>query len=277
MNTLKKRDYYNDFCHHILCIVSNALEQETRNIHLETPISQFGLDSITITKIIVIFNKVFELELSPVALYGYKTIKEMGVDLYNRYQEKIDTKSVTSHSIKLLCDQLLVENPIAPEEIDSIEVVKREYLFVFSAINRTQLLEDLHEMVLYIKGHIDKNLMATLELELMSNCKTEKIHLAIIAQDSANLLNAINSFISGELNSRIYFGEKVDQEQHNITMFSVCNDAKSFLRTCYSIGDIEKIAALWSLGIDIDWKLLTSPSKLWMADSMDNCNTQHLV
>ncbi|TAK71819.1 MAG: hypothetical protein EPO11_10865 [Gammaproteobacteria bacterium] len=225
-------DVYVNFCDYILYIVSNALGKEVRELHLDSPISQLGLDSMAIIKIISSINKAFKLELSPVTLYGHKTIRDITSDLYNRFGDKIN---------------------ISIPEINYPQQTQRDYLLVFSAFNKELLLNTLRNIAYYLKDNInDHSLIANLEKKLMSTCKPEKERLAIIARDNVSLLREINHFISGQLNEQIYIGEMRDNS-HNITIFAACDKAKMFIKNHLLRGEVKKLAVLWSLGIEMDW------------------------
>lgn len=191
-----------------------------------------------------------------IKLYGHKTVKDVAYDLYNRFQEKIDAGEVNLQSIKLLYEQ---ENE--PPIIAYDPITNRVHLLVFSAQNREGLLKILHKVADHLKKCVDESsLIAILEFELMSIRRPDKVRLAIIARDNQELLAEINHFISGQDSNYIYVDE-IENKTDGITMFASCNDAKTFLRNSFYDGSVKKIAALWSLGIEIDWSIFTNENK----------------
>ena len=273
MAVLEKSDYYTNFCEQVLFIVSTVLSKATQKLYLDSPISQYGLDSIGITNIISIINKAFKLELSPVSLYGHQTVKEAATDLYNRFGKEIDSREIDFELIQQHCEQFIGTNldkdPTTPEinchhQIEktvSETIVDRDYLLVFSAVNSDSLLETVRNVARYLAEHMDEsNLIAALELELMSSDTSEKERLAIIAKNNKALLTEMNNFISGQLNNQIYIGEMA-VKSNNITMFVSSEEARMYLQNSFFNDGVKEIAALWSAGVEVDWSIFTKENK----------------
>ncbi len=248
MKQSKKGNPYDDFSDQILLIVKKSLNKKVQYLYLDSPLSEFGLDSIMVTKIVSMINNLFKLKLSPVTLYGHKTVRDVAYDLYGRFQEKIDAAEVNLQSINFLYEK---ENE--PQVIACDAISNRDHLMIFSAKCKDDLKMTLQNVADNLKKRADESgLITTLELELMSTCRPEQARLAIIAQDNKELLAEINYFISGKSSNYIY-ADEIEYKVDDITVFSLCNDAKEFLRNSFHDGGIKKIAALWSLGVEIDW------------------------
>ncbi|MBX9357298.1 phosphopantetheine-binding protein [Chromobacterium piscinae] len=256
MEQLKKRTGYDIFLEQILFIVKKTLNKESQTLYLDSPLSQFGLDSIMVTNIVSMINNFFKLKLSPVTVYGHKNVRDVASDLYDRFRIEIDTARISLQSIKSAYENVS-DYPIVVSDV----FADRPRLIFFSASDNGQLKKILHGVVDFLNNSSDDpNLIKALEFEFISLCRPGKARLAIIANDRKELLEEINYFIAEQSSNYIY-AENLNEVVSNIDIFSSCNNAKKFLRDSICDNGLKKIAGLWSLGVDIDWHMVLGESR----------------
>lgn len=192
MDSLGKKELI-DFSEYMLLIVSKVLGKKAQEFSLDSPISQFGLDSIGVTKIVFIVNKAFKLKISPVSLYGHKTVKEAASNLYHSFENIIDLEEITPQLIQSLCDKFLAadsEQKITVSEssrFNQTETVLKE-----NNVNREHLLGNSLGLVssLFDRVQQEPNFVAYTLLDAEAN-KVGQITNADLHKNSLLIAKAI--------------------------------------------------------------------------------------
>lgn len=131
----------------------------------------------------------------------------------------------------------------------------RPMLFVFSARKKT----DLRNQILNMKRHLwerDYLSPADFALTLLLGREAMEERLAVIASGREELLALLELALEGKVDDQRLFSGNVEDGEAGESEYAMEENGRRTLRQWVTEGVLEKLARLWTEGLDIDWREL---------------------
>ncbi len=154
---------------------------------------------------------------------------------------------------------IVEEHPVPPR---TAEDPAARHLFPFSAANPDRMRELLERMLAFLEKATDLS-MRDMTYTLQAGREALAERLAVVARSREELAAALRERLDGrtedEREFALFAGNS--EREDGATAFLTGGEAgKEFLRKLFADGDIERLAALWASGAEIDWSALDRPS-----------------
>ncbi|MCP4935908.1 MAG: polyketide synthase of type I, partial [bacterium] len=134
------------------------------------------------------------------------------------------------------------------------------YLVVLSARNEERLREYVARMLVYLEVNPDV-LLTEMAYTLQVGREAMASRLAFVVTDLTSLREKLIAYLSSEENVEQCYQGQVKQDKESINLFSNDEDSRAMVQQWLVKGKLEKLAAAWVKGLEIEWPLLYGVEK----------------
>lgn len=130
-------------------------------------------------------------------------------------------------------------------------------IFVYSAKNKERLSEYIKNHITFLESKEEDNTfsLASYAYVLLTGREEMEERLAITAENTESLLEALNSYIKGEAMSNCY-ADNIESGKEFLKALRAGDSWDHYLETVTGKKDYKTLAALWVKGLKVDWKTL---------------------
>nr|AEC04363.1 polyketide synthase [Chitinophaga sancti] len=148
---------------------------------------------------------------------------------------------------------VLIEEYISPVRE---QVVYDQLLIVLSARTKIQLDEKVRDLLQFINSEGQSAELADIAYTLQTGREEMEQRAAFVCSSATALREILAAYLSSENEPAGVYRGQVKKGQSSPVIFTNDEDFRDTLATWISKGKLEKLAELWTGGLEIDWSLL---------------------
>ncbi|MFG0214768.1 amino acid adenylation domain-containing protein, partial [Brevibacillus porteri] len=130
-----------------------------------------------------------------------------------------------------------------------------------SAKNDDRVLAYAQQLVDFLRGNQERVHIADLAYTLQVGREAMESRAIFIVKETAELIQKLSDFLSGEEQTAGSFRGNVKQANHEVSLMKKNETNREFISKLLAEGKGEKAAELWSKGLDIEWEVLYNDAK----------------
>lgn len=153
---------------------------------------------------------------------------------------------------------LVLEEYIEEQDMND-EGTSGAYIIPLSAKNEERLKEKARELLHFMD--LDTVSLKNMAYTLQMGRKKMECRLAFVASDKEDIKRSLRSFLSGIQKDKNYFYGYVKKASEGSEFLIDGRAGEKFIQILIEDEELDKLACLWTKGIDVDWKIFHKTRK----------------